>query len=197
DQAAILFRDAVEMWRRSPALFSRLTPSGQNPVWQLTMIPTASFFKPISSEKKGKSGIRPYCALIDEVHEHPDNSVIEMLRAGTKGNQEALLLEITNSGWDRNSVCFSEHEYAISVAHGDLKNDAFFSYVCALDEGEDPFEDDSSRVKVTPLLGITIQPEYLGEQVLEAKAMPSKEATVRRLTFCQSTDAEQGWITRP
>jgi len=51
DQAAILFRDAVEMYKRSPALFSRLVPSGQNPVWQLTLLEKASFFKPISSEK--------------------------------------------------------------------------------------------------------------------------------------------------
>lgn len=54
------------------------------------------------------------CALIDEVHEHPDNSVIEMLRAGTKAIQDALIFEITNSGFDRKSVCFAEHEYSRS-----------------------------------------------------------------------------------
>ena len=51
DQAAILFRDAVEMWRRSPSLQRWLIPSGVNPVWQLTAPATSSFFKPISSEK--------------------------------------------------------------------------------------------------------------------------------------------------
>src|SRR5690606_7960058 len=125
DQAAILFRDAVEMWRRSPALFSRLTPSGQNPVWQLTMIPTARFFKPIRSEKKGKSAIRPYCAVSDEVQEQPDNTVIEMRRAGTKGKQQAHVFEITNSGFDRTSVCWNEHEYSIKVARGEVQNDAW------------------------------------------------------------------------
>jgi phage terminase large subunit-like protein len=194
DQAAILFRDAVEMWRRSPALYKRLTPSGQNPVWQLTMLATSSFFKPISSEKKGKSGIRPYCALIDEVHEHPDNSVIEMLRAGTKGNRQALIFEITNSGFDRNSVCWSEHEYAVKVASGIEQNDAFFSYVCALDEDDEPFEDESCWIKVIPTLGVTIQPDFVREQVAEAKGMPSKESMVRRLHFCQWTDADLTWI---
>ena len=84
DQAQILFRDAVAMRERSPALESRLTTSGINPVWQLTDVEKLSFFKPIAANKKGKSGIRPHCALIDEVHEHPDNSVIEMLRARPK-----------------------------------------------------------------------------------------------------------------
>lgn len=195
DQAAICFRDATEMWRRSPALYERLIPSGQNPVWQLTLLQTASFFKPISSEKKGKSGIRPYCALLDEIHEHPDDSVIEMLRAGTKGNQEALILEITNSGHDKLSVCGREHDYAVEVATGLKQNDAWFSYVCALDEGDDPFEDESCWIKVNPLLHVSIHPEFIREQVAEAKGMPSKEGLVRRLHFCQWTEGEQGWIT--
>lgn len=197
DQAAILFRDAVEMWRRSPALYQRLVPSGQNPVWQLSLLDTASFFKPISSEKKGKSGIRPYCALVDEIHEHTDNSVIEMLRAGTKGNRQALIFEITNSGFDRQSVCWNEHEYATKIASGAIENDAFFSYVCALDEGDDPFEDESCWLKANPLLGVSIQPEFVREQVQEARGMPSKEAMVRRLHFCEWTEAQGGWISRP
>jgi len=196
DQAAILFRDAVEMWRRSPDLHGRLTPSGQNPVWQLTYLHTASFFKPISSEKKGKSGIRPYCALIDEVHEHPDNSVIEMLRAGTKGNQQALIFEITNSGHDESSVCGQEHEYSCKVSSGEIENDAWFSYVCALDEGDDPFADETCWIKANPLLGVSIHPEFIREQVNEARGMPSKEGLVRRLHFCQWTEGEEGWISR-
>lgn len=196
DQAAILFRDAVEMWNRSPALKARLTPSGQNPVWQLTHIDSASFFKPISSEKKGKSGIRPYCALVDEVHEHPDNSVVEMLRAGTKGNQQALIFEITNSGFDRTSVCWSEHDYSVKVASGEEENDSWFSYVCALDEEDDPFEDEECWVKVNPLLGVSIHPEFIREQVSEARGMPSKESLVRRLHFCQWLDGAESWISR-
>lgn len=196
DQAAILFRDAVEMWQRSPALLNRLTPSGRNPVWQLTMLSKSSFFKPISSEKKGKSGIRPYCGLIDEVHEHPDNSVIEMLRAGTKGNQQALIFEITNSGHDRNSVCWEEHQYSIKVAAGTIENDSWFSFVCALDEDDDPFADESCWQKANPLLGVSIHPEYIREQVAEAEGMPNKESLVRRLNFCQWTEADTPWISR-
>ena len=196
DQAQILFRDAVAMRGRSPALESRLSTSGINPVWQLTDIEKLSFFKPIAANKKGKSGVRPHCALIDEVHEHPDNSVIEMLRAGTKGNRQALIFEITNSGFDRNSVCWHEHEYSCKIASGEIENDSWFSYVCALDDSDDPFKDESCWEKANPLLGVSIQIEYVREQVEEAKGMPSKESMVRRLHFCQWTDAESTWITR-
>lgn len=129
DQAAIPFRDAVAMWERSPALRRRLIPSGQNPVWQLTHAVNGGFFRPISSAKKGKSGIRPYFAGIDEVHEHPDNSVIEMLRAGTKGNQEALILEITNSGFDKKSVCGQEHDNSVRIVHAAIAGDERFAHI--------------------------------------------------------------------
>lgn len=196
DQAAILFRDAVAMWERSRNLRRKLIPSGINPVWQLTNLEKASFFKPISSEKKGKSGIRPFCALVDEVHEHPDNSVIEMLRAGTKGNQEALLFEITNSGFDRQSVCWNEHQYSVDVVTGAKVNDAWFAYVCGLDDDDDPFEDESCWIKANPNLGVSIHPEFVREQVNEAKGMPSKEGLVRRLHFCEWTESENSAIPR-
>ncbi len=196
DQAAILFRDAVAMWERSPHLNKRLLSSGVNPVWQLTYIDKASFFKPISSDKKGKSGIRPYCALIDEVHEHPDNSVIEMLRAGTKGNQDALIFEITNSGFDRKSVCWSEHEYTTRLLKGEVENDQWFGYICSLDEDDNPFEDESCWIKANPNLGVSIQPQFIREQVNEAKGMPSKESIVRRLHFCEWVESETAAFSR-
>ena len=211
DQAAILFRDAVEMWRRSPELAGRLVPSGQNPVWQLSNMADSSFFKPISSEKKGKSGIRPYCALIDEVHEHPDDSVIEMLRAGIAKIQNSLMFEITNSGQDRMSVCWEEHEYSCQVAAQEIENDSWFAFVAGLDEDErliraafdwitippdDPFNDQSCWIKANPLLGISVFPELIQEQIDEARGMPNKEARVRRLHFCQWTEGSEQWLTR-
>lgn len=197
DQAAILFRDAVAMWERSRALRRRLVAKGSKPVWELQTDPrlgNVSFFKPISSDKKGKSGIRPYCALIDEVHEHPDNSVIEMMRAGTKGNQEALLFEITNSGFDKKTVCGQEHDYSVQILNGVIENDAWFAYIACLDEGDDPFEDESCWPKANPNLGVSIQLPFIREQVQEAKGMPSKEGLVRRLHFCQWTESENSAI---
>lgn len=198
DQAMILFRDAVAMYERSPALLNRLTTSGQTPVWQLSYQGRGGscIYKPISSAKKGKSGIRPDCALIDEVHEHPDNSVIEMLRAGTKGKQDALIFEITNSGFDKKSVCGQEHDQSVRIVQGDEPNDAWFAFVASLDEDDEPFEDEACWIKANPNLGVSIRSQYIREQVNEAKGMPSKEGLVRRLNFCQWTESEKSAIPR-
>jgi phage terminase large subunit-like protein len=195
DQAMVLFRDAVAMVDLSPELSSRLTKSGiGEKVWNLAYLEAGSFFRPISADD-GQSGPRPHVVLLDEVHEHKNANIIEMMRAGTKGRRQALIFMITNSGYDKNSVCWHYHDYAIKVASGQLLDDSFFSYVCALDENEDPFLDEDCWIKTNPSLGVTIQKEYLREQVTQAKGMPSKESIVRRLNFSQWVGAESPWIS--
>ena len=194
DQAMILFRDAVAMVDQSPALSERIKKSGtgQN-VWNLAYLRKGAFFRPISSDD-GQSGPRPHCVLIDEIHEHKSNNVVEMMRAGTKGRTQAIIFMITNSGHNKTSVCYEYHEYGRKVAEQSLIDDTFFSFICSLDEEDDPFNDESCWAKANPSLGHTFTDKYLREQVTQAKGMPSKESIVRRLNFCQWVEADNPWL---
>lgn len=197
DQAMVLFRDAVAMYQQSPELQARLSPSGVGEnVWNLAYRATASFFRPISADD-GQSGPRPHIALIDEVHEHKTMTVVEMMRAGTKSRRQALIFMITNSGAGKTTPCGVYHDYACDVAAGRRQDDAFFSYVCGLDEGDDPLNDERCWPKANPSLQEAGIPgyQYLREQVTEARGMPSKESIVRRLNFCEWTDALNPWLS--
>lgn len=211
DQAGILFRDAVKMVRKSPELLERITFSGgEGREYNMAFLRQGSFFRPVSREtKKTGSGPRPHMALCDEVHEHPDKGTIEQLERGFKFRQQPLLFMITNSGTDRNSICWEEHTHAIRVAAGnrdakdddpaylgDVIDDTTFSYVCALDPGDDPLTDPSCWPKANPLLNVTITEEYLAGVVKQAKDLPSKLNGILRLHFCVWTDAETAWMTR-
>jgi phage terminase large subunit-like protein len=206
-QAMVLFRDAVAMVDQSPAISKRVTKSGGNPVWNLADHKTGSFFRPISKEG-ASSGPRPSTALCDEVHEHPDGRVIEMLERGFKFRRQPLLIMITNSGTDRNSVCWMEHQHAVNVAAGtktpdadftfvgEVIDDATFSFVCALDRKDNPLKDPSCWIKANPLLGVTITEEYLAEVVHQASQIPGKLNGILRLHFCVWTDADEAWLSR-
>lgn len=197
DQAMILFRDAVAMFQQSKELSKRLTSSGigEN-IWNLAYRATASFFRPISADD-GQSGPRPHVALIDEVHEHKTNAVVEMMRAGTKSRRQALIFMITNSGAGKTTPCGAYHDYACDIAAGKQQDDAFFSFVCGLDEGDDPLTDEACWPKANPSLQFANLPglQYLREQVTEARGMPSKESIVRRLNFCEWTNALNPWLS--
>ena len=197
DQAMVLFRDAVAMRQLSPELRKRLKTSGTGEnIWNLAYLEKGSFFRPISADD-GQSGPRPHIALIDEVHEHRTNTVVEMMRAGTKSRRQALIFMITNSGASKTSPCWSYHDYGAKVASGTLQDDTFFSYVCGLDENDDPLRDEKCWAKANPSLKESDLPgmKYLREQVREARGMPAKESLVRRLCFCQWTGFENQWIS--
>lgn len=211
DQAMVLFRDAVAMSDQSPAIAKRLTKSGGNPVWNLADLSTGSFFRPISREG-AHSGPRPSVALCDEIHEHPNRLTVEMLERGFKFRRQPLLLMITNSGSDRNTVCWEEHEHAIRAAAGTRtpddvgtfvydadvleEYDETFSFVCALDKGDDPLKDPSCWPKANPLLGVTITEKYLSGVVRQAKSIPGRLNGILRLHFCCWTDSDESWMSR-
>jgi phage terminase large subunit-like protein len=176
------------------------------------VLETGSFFRPVSSEKRGLDGKRVHGALVDELHEHASAIVVDKMRAGTKGRRSALILEITNSGYDRESVCFHHHDYSRQILEGSIANEAWFGYVCGLDPctaclaaGKlQPSEDCAACddwqtegphwLKANPNLGISLPWQYLREQVREAIDMPSKRNIVKRLNFCMWTDQVTVWI---
>mgnify|MGYP000969529410 CR=1 FL=1 len=210
EQAGILFQDAVKMVRAAPALLERLKFSGGiGREFNIAHHRSQSFFRPISEDSgKSGSGPRPHFALCDEVHEHPDRSTMEMLERSFKFRRQPLLLMITNSGSDRNSICWEEHEHAVRVAAGtstpdddfayvgDVIDDTTFAWVCALDKDDDPLEDPTCWKKANPLLGTILTHEYLAGVVNQAKQMPGKLNGILRLHFCQWTDADKAWMPR-
>jgi phage terminase large subunit-like protein len=195
DQAMIMFRDARAMVQLSPLLEKRCLVSGGDHQPNIAFHERGSFFRPLSSDK-AQSGTRPSIGLCDEVHEHPSRDTIDMLERGFKGRVNPLLLMITNSGFDKTTVCWEEHEHAVNVAHGIIDDDTTFSYVCALDEGDEPLENPACWLKANPLLGVTITEDYLAIVAKQARQMPGKRNGILRLHFCVWTDAESAWMAR-
>ncbi len=207
EQAGVLFRDAKAFADGSPELKEILIIDKHNIAHEASN----SFFRPVSSEHRGLDGKRPHIALIDEIHEHPNSMVVDKIRAGTKGRRQALIFEITNSGYDRHSICFQHHEYTTKILEGVIKNDSWFGYITGLDvcekcaaEGKtipqdgcpdcDDWRNEKVWIKANPNLGVSIKKKYLEEQVAEAKEMPSKENIVKRLNFNIWTESITKWL---
>jgi phage terminase large subunit-like protein len=203
DQAMILFRDAVSMVSMSPHMSSRVVQSGRDEkVWSLYYPNTKSFFKPISADE-GQSGPRPHIGLLDELHEHKTATTVNMMRAGTKNRRKAMVVMITNSGSDKKTVCGQYHDLGVRICAGQEEDDSFFAFICSLDEGDDPFKDESCWPKVNPSLDYIAEGQvdgipgrkYLREQVTSARGLPAAESVVRRLNFCEWTQADSPWIS--
>ncbi len=190
EQALIMFRDAERMVDASPKLAARVKRS----VNRLTYDKNLGFFTPFSREQGAKSGTRPHMGLMDEIHEHRSPEVVTKMRAGAKRRKNALFVEITNSGFDRTSICWQHHQHSERVVRGTVKDDRWFAYVCALDEGDDPLVNESCWPKANPNIGVTVTVQYLRDQVAAAKNIPAELNTVLRLNFCVWTQQHSRYL---
>jgi phage terminase large subunit-like protein len=188
DQAQILFRDAVRIVEASPDLLEQVQFSGGEHIWKIDHKPSLSFFKTFSRESGAKSGTRPHMGLLDELHEHGSPQISIKVRAGAKGRKNAMFVEITNSGFDRTTICWQHHEHSRKVVEQVLTDDRWFAYVCGLDEQDDPLEDEGCWLKANPNLGISITEDYLRRQVANAKNISLETDDVLRLNFCVWTN---------
>ena len=199
DQALATFRPLCAMVRSSPLLSERLNISGgKDSPYNVSYYETMSFIRRISSDKegRGKSGPIPHIILLDEYHEQESPAMLNFLDAGTKMRKQPLTIVITNAGDTKQSPCGQEHDYAVKVAQGELEDETYFAFVCALDEDDDPFEDEGCWPKANPSLPTIPGYDYLRIRVNKARGMPSLCANVERLNFCIWTDATAPWVSR-
>lgn len=203
DQAKLAFADAEKMIQASPHLRTVIRQTVNN----FAVPESGSFLRAISSEKRGLDGKRVHGAHIDEEHEHPTPVVVSKMRRGTKGRRNALVLRTTNSGFDRTSVCWHDHEYSRRVLEGTITDEAWFAYVCGMDpceaclaEGKQfPDEDcpncDSWQVegphwlKACPNLGVSVSWQYYRDLVRQAKGRPDVVSDLIRFNFCGWTQS--------
>ena len=206
DQAGIAFRDCRHMAEKS-VFADRLVITEHNIAYEATN----SFIRPVSSEARSLDGKRVFMSLIDEEHEHASPLVIDKMTAGNKGREQPLNIRTTNSGYDRTSICWFEHEYTREVLEQLRDDDDWFGFICQLDtcdkclaEGKsspqddcnecDHWWDESKWIKANPNLDCSITREYLRSEVAKALAMPSKALTVKRLNFCIWTEQAAHWM---
>ena len=156
-----------------------------------------SFIKRIASEKygRGKSGFIPHMVVIDEYHEHDSSATLDWLEAGTKNRRQPLVFITTNAGAGASTPCGLENERALRVARGVIEDDSYFAYVCGLDEGDEPFADETCWIKANPSLPLIPGYSYIRQQVASCKGMPGRESVVKRLNFCVWMGAETPWLT--
>jgi phage terminase large subunit-like protein len=211
EQAAICFRDAAGIVKNSPSLRKIVKPYGcTNKYTSGNLSCGLSFMRPIAADRDNLDGPRPHMIIVDELHEHKDGQVIGKLKAGFKARTQPLLFEITNSGFDRETICWEHHEYSQQVLERIVENDAWFAYVCQLDicpecraagkqtpscDNCDNWLDEDVWIKTNPGLGPVLPKEYLQKQVKEALEIPGQRSLVQRLNFCTWTQSEERFIS--
>jgi phage terminase large subunit-like protein len=192
DQARIVFGECERMVEASPALRARVTKTVNN----LAVLPTSSWFRPLSADASKMDGLNIHFAAVDEVHEHSTPEIIQKLNTATGARRQPIIFEITTAGVDRHSICRQHHEFSVKVLEGTVPveaSDSWFAYIATIDEGDD-WTDPAVWIKANPSLGVTVKLEDLRRQVDEAREMPAQQNAIRRLRLNQWTEQVTRWL---
>lgn len=108
----------------------------------------------LSREGGLDDGFRSIFSSIDEIHQHKDNGIFKALENGTRALPETLLSMITTRGFQLNSFCKEQDDYAIDILKGRVSAEKMFVDIFTLDKGDDPF-DEKNFIKANPYLATT------------------------------------------
>ena len=173
----------------SPALKRRVQVLINN----LNVEASASRFMPLSSDASSMDGLNVHGAIIDELHAHKTRHVVDVLETATGARRQPLLFEITTAGYDRHSICFEHHDYAIKLLEGILQDDSWFAFIAAADEGDDWTDPEVWR-KANPSFGLSVKADDLARKAEKAIALPGAQNAFRRMHLNEWTEQAERWI---
>lgn len=155
EQAAIVFREACKMVKRSPYLDSQLKIIRSTKTIIRRDDPT-SFYRAISADGGAQDGVNPHCVIIDELHRWKTAAAFELydvLTKGTVARRQPLVFEITTAGSteDEAPIAWGEHEYTVNLAEGLFEDDTFYGKIYSIGSKDD-WTDPAAWARANPSL---------------------------------------------
>lgn len=179
DQARIVHGEMVKMRRSSPDL--RAVIEWRKSELTLENPNTDSICKPLGADSDTLDGLNSHGNIVDELHQHKDEGVIDKLTTGTGARDEDLTWSITTAGAGRVGVCWREREYVLKLLDG-LEDDRYYGYIAGADD-ESKWDTEEELQKANPNLGISVKLDDLLNKAKKAKENPSDLNTYLRM-YC-------------
>lgn len=189
DQAKLVFKAAQEMVSYSPAL-SELYDMRKGSIYCPSL---HTSFKPLSGKAHGTHGLKCYMLIGDEAHEWRDGELHQFVRQSmglwadpmewiisTAGKPEGYGYEL----WDESE----------QIVDGTMDDPETLVVMFGAHKDDD-ITDPKIWAKANPLLGVSLQRDYLATEVKRAQQRPSHMVFVKRYHFNLWTqDAVGRWI---
>jgi phage terminase large subunit-like protein len=190
DQARLVFDVAKQQVLAEPAL-SRAAKVFTHAI---VLEGLNSSFKSISAEANTKHGYNSHCVVVDELHAQNTRDLVDVLVTSTGARRQPLIVYITTSDYQRESVCNEKYEYAVKVRDGVIKDPYFLPVIYEAPKDSD-WKDPGTWRAANPGLGQSISEEYLARECQRAQDSPAYENTFKRLHLNLRTEQDTRWLS--
>lgn len=117
-------------------------------------------------------------AIADEIHAFKKASQYNRFKEAMKAYTNKLMIGITTAGDEVNSFCYRRLDYGLKVMNGTVEDDTLFCFISRADQdektGEVDYTNAEQQEKANPSYGITIRPEDIMQEALQAQNDPQQ-----------------------
>ena len=158
-QAWEVFRPARLMCKRTPLLVEAfgIEVNASN----LNRPEDGARFEPLIGNPG--DGASPHCAIVDEYHEHPTDSLYTTMLTGMGARRQPLMWAITTAGYNIEGPCYDKRREVIEMLNGTVPNEELFGVIYTVDEGDD-WTDPKVLEKANPNMGVSVYRDFLLSQ---------------------------------
>ncbi len=189
EQAKICWSEAKRMVRKSPDLAEMVKLYRD----VMSLDDGAAKFEPLGADYNTLDGLNISGAIIDELHAHKSRETWDVVTTGTGSRRQPLVVAITTAGYDNETICAEQHNYAIQVLEDTIPDDDYFAYIACLDKGDD-WTDEANWIKANPNLGISKKVEDLRSKCEKAKRIPAQQNNFLRRELNEWTQQAERWL---
>jgi len=191
DQAMMVFSEGARVCKKTDWLSEAVQV--YNSVNNRRINYGESVYRPLEWNPGKQDGLNTHMAVIDEYHAHPIDELYNVIRNSMGARSQPLLFVITTAGFNRESACYRHRQYCTKVLEGGINDDALFSVIYTLDQGDD-WKDPTNWEKANPNWKVSVNPRQLEEGLQEALELSHKEVEFKTKLLNVWTDTANVWI---
>ncbi|AHH16576.1 putative phage terminase large subunit [Nocardia nova SH22a] len=177
DQAHFVFAPIKQLAEKSPALRKHVTPYKAKIVHNRT----GSYFQPVANAGDAQHGADLHGGIIDELHLHKTNELVEAIETGTGSRVQPLIVFITTADASKKETVYDRKRTLVEqLARGVLHDETTYGVIWAADPEADPLTEETQRT-ANPGFGISPTRAFLKSAAVKAQQSPADFASYLRL----------------
>lgn len=183
EQAQFVFAPIKQLAEKAPALRKHVKTYKAKIVHGRT----GSYFQPVSNAGDAQHGADLHGGIVDELHLHKTNDLVEAIETGTGSRSQPLIVFITTADASRKETPYDRKRTLVEqLARGVLKDPATYGVIWAADaeradaDPEYAFTEEAQR-EANPGFGISPTRAFLRQAAVKAQQSPADLSSYLRL----------------
>ncbi len=148
----------------------------------------------LSDKTRNKEGRNIDFAIIDEVHEMKDKTIINSIDQSQSLKDNPKRIIITTEGFTNEGALDDELRYARKVLNGEYEDDTIMIWLYTQDSEQEIWQDESSWMKSNPTVGVIKKYDYLRERLNKSKIDKAERVFTLCKDFNIKMNTAESWL---